>query len=356
MKKICFVTMGNIYTVPYLGLYKEYLNDPYSIIYWDREEKDENDGTNTYYRFSKKLVQGNKVDKVKGYLQFHNYAKKILEENEFDLVILLQTWGAILLADVLIHRYRGKYIIDIRDYTYEKNPVIFCIEKAVVKHSAMALISSKGFQSFLPPHKYHTVHNIRMIPEGKKHEIQTRNKQRETINIAFIGYVNYQDQHKKLILALKNDPRFHLSFIGTRAKELEAFCIENDARNVTIMDTFDSAQIVQLYQNVDMINNLYGNHTPVLDYALSNKLYFSAQLCIPILVFKDTYMSRIALEYGIGYELDDISKPGLGDELYAYYNAINWKQFADGCNRYLEEVETDQDNTKKKISLLLQED
>ena len=49
----------------------------------------------------------------------------------------------------------------------------------------------------------------------------------QTFAISFIGYVNYQEQHKKLMLALKDDKRFRLSFVGTRALELESFCKEN---------------------------------------------------------------------------------------------------------------------------------
>ena len=41
MKKICFITMGNLYTVPYLKSYTKYIDGSYSVIYWDREGKRE---------------------------------------------------------------------------------------------------------------------------------------------------------------------------------------------------------------------------------------------------------------------------------------------------------------------------
>ena len=61
MKKICFVTMGNIYTVPYLNTYTKYIKGNYSVIYWDREDKNEIEGTNKYYRFHRDLSPNDKL-------------------------------------------------------------------------------------------------------------------------------------------------------------------------------------------------------------------------------------------------------------------------------------------------------
>ena len=94
MKKICFVTMGNIYIAPYINSYTKYLNCPYSIIYWDRENREESDGINTYYRYSKNIISKEIIKKVIGYFQFRKFAKKVLWEHDFDIIVLLQTWSA----------------------------------------------------------------------------------------------------------------------------------------------------------------------------------------------------------------------------------------------------------------------
>ena len=83
MRRICFVTIGNLYMVPYIDMYKKYIKGEYSVIYWDRENKNEYDVENTYYRFNKSFDPHEKIRKAFGYIQYHNYVKKVLLENQF---------------------------------------------------------------------------------------------------------------------------------------------------------------------------------------------------------------------------------------------------------------------------------
>ncbi len=338
IKKICFVTMGNIYIVPYLSTYTNHIKGNYSVIYWDREGKNEAEGNNKYYRFYKELSPKDKLEKITGFIQYKKFVKRILLKEKFDIVIFLQTWSALLMADVVEKHYPGKYIVDVRDYTYEKIPFIYNREKKLMKNAAMCVVSSEGYKDFLPPHDYYVFHNTRDLPVEKVAAIRERNKVKNVLHISFIGYVNYQEQHKKLLMNLKNDPRFHLNFIGTRSLELEPFCKENDIRNVTLMDTFDASKILDFYENTDFVNNLYGNHTPVLDYALSNKLYFAAELRMPILTCADTYMSKISGKYGFGFEVD-VADPQIGDKLWKFYTSIDWENFDSCCDDFIEKVQ-----------------
>ena len=86
--------------------------------------------------------------------------------------------------------------------------------------------------------------------------------------------------------------------------------------------------------------NLYGNGSPTVDYALSNKLYYAAQLRKPILVCPKTYMEKITTKYGFGFVLD-LDKPLIKDELFKYYNSMNWDFFSENCVRFLEDVRRD---------------
>ena len=352
MKKICFVTMGNIYTVPYLSTYTKLIDGGYSVIYWDREGKNETEGNNKYYRFYKELSPNDKWGKIAGYVQYKKFVQRILLEEKFDLIIFLQTWSAILMADVAKKHYANRFIVDIRDYTYEKNPIIYTIEKNLFKKAYTCVISSEGYKEFLPPYEYQIVHNNRELPLEKVLEIRNRSKIKDTLNISFIGYVNYQEQHKKLLMSLKNDSRFHLNFVGTRSLELESFCKENDIRNVTLVDTFDSSTILDFYENTDFINNLYGNNTPVLDYALSNKLYFAAELYMPILTCMGTFMNEISSKYGFGLAVD-VADSHIGDKLWEFYHSINWKSIESNCNAFLKKVEKENNESIKVVKKIL---
>ncbi|VYU75179.1 Uncharacterised protein [Eubacterium limosum] len=352
MKKICFVTIGNVYMVPYMKNYSKHINSDYSVIYWDRENLNETDERNKYYRFSYEIKLKDKAKKIIGYLEYRKFIKKIMRENNFDMVIFLQTLSALLMTGYIEKELKNKYIVDVRDYTYETNKIIYSIEKRIVDKSKLCVISSEGYKTFLPQHEYITDHNMRDLPKKKVEEIQNREKTRTVIHIGFVGYVNYQEQHKKLIMALKDDDRFKMSFIGTRAYELKAFCEENNVNNVTLVDTFDTKKTLDYYTDIDLVNNLYGNHTPNLDYALSNKLYFSTELWIPILVCPDTFMESVSKEYGIGMTVD-LDSQGFADDIYNYYQNINWKSFVSGCNRFVAKARDDQKRLGECLEVIL---
>lgn len=352
MKRICFVTMGNVYTVPYLSTYTRHIEGSYSLIYWDREGKNESGGDNTYYRFYKEIDPTDRVKKLAGYLQYRNYVKTILKKERFDLVVFLQTWSALLLSDVVKKHYAGRFVVDVRDYTYEKNPLIYGIEKRLFPKARACFISSEGYKKFLPPHTYHVLHNTRDLPREQVDSIQERPRQKDTLHISFIGYVNYQEQHKKLLLSLKNDSRFHLHFTGTRALELEPFCAENGIRNVTLTDTFDPAKTLDFYEDADFVNNLYGNNTPTLDYALSNKLYFAAALHMPILTCADTFMSEISHQYGFGVDLD-VSDRDAADRLWAYYRSLDWDALRRGCDAFMNKVTVENNESHTVLKQIL---
>ena len=264
------------------------------------------------------------------------------------MIILLQTWCAILLNDVLIKNYKGKYIVDIRDYTYEKYFPIKCIEKKTFKYAGMCVVSSEGYKEFLPDNEYFITHNLRELEDDVKSEIKTRNKKKERLNIAFIGYVLYQEQSKKLLYALKNDDRFLVSFIGTRALELSQFCEENDIRNVRLIDTFDSKDILEYYKEVDIVNNLYGNNTPILDYALSNKLYFAAELNMPILVCPGTYMQKVSEKYNMAITVRTYDD-SLANYIWNEYSRIDWDKLANSCNDFLTVARQEQKEYLDKV-------
>lgn len=352
MDKVCFISLGNIYMTPYIKNYTKYLKKPYSIIFWNRAGHSECEGINKYFCFSYNCKTNDGLKKIYGYIKFYFFARKILCSNKFDVVIILQTGAAILLADVLLRYYNNKYIIDVRDYTYENICFIRLLERQLINHALLVVISSEAYKRFLPEHSYLISHNIQDLPKHQVSEICTRKKHgKPCLHIAYIGYVNYQQQHKKLMLALKNDDRFRMSFIGTRATELNAFIKEHDIQNVYTSDTFKPDEILNFYNDVDFVNNLYGNHTPTLDYALSNKLYFAAELHIPILVCPDTYMSEIVSEYAIGLVVD-IEMHNLGDKLYKYYESIDWKLFDENCHRFFTKVCTEQHVFNERITAI----
>ena len=112
-------------------------------------------------------------------------------------------------------------------------------------------------------------------------------------------------------------------------------------------DQFAPERTMEYYMKTDAINNVYGNNVYV-NYLLSNKLYYSTMLGIPILVSPNTYMAQVVQEYQVGfvYDLDD---PLARDHFYTYYRSIDWDEFDANCRRFCEKVARDDEVFEQKV-------
>lgn len=358
-KKVCFVTLVNISAVPYLYKYIEIMKCDYDIIYWNRDNVEEKTNASFTYVLDHHLPKGcSKLQKFTGYIKFRNHARRILKENDYDRVVLLSGNVAVLLKDILLARYKGKYIIDIRDYFMEHNKFYYNAEKKVIGNSGLAVISSEAYKRFLPEYDYVVVHNSPSISDEQiksfreKRELWRNKSEEKPITLSFIGGVRFFEQDKKVLSYFANDGRFIIRYIGSGANLLKEHCEKNVIKNVYLHDRFPSEQTLDFYSDTDMILNLYGSGTPLLDYALSNKLYYAATLEIPILVCPDTYMEEVAVGngFGIAVNLPDSSEK---DSIYNYYKDIDWSAFHNKCHEFLACISNDNAAFNEQISRFL---
>lgn len=352
--KVLFLTADNVYLTPYLNTYLEILKSKkmdYHVIYWDKNENEELNNPK-YTRFSYRKGKYRLFDKINGYRNFKNTIERILTSQRFDYVICLQSVVAVLINNTLVNYYKKKYIVDIRDYSFEWCWLYRYIEKCLIDNSLLNIISSPGYKNFLPLGEYYVLHNI--PNDISIYKSQSR-KCKDKIVISYIGLVRFMEQNKKIINFFANDNRFELRFIGTNAMMLEQYCKENGISNVALSDTFSPDKISDIYNETDIVMNLYGNNTPLLDYAISNKLYFSAIFRKPILVCKDTCMEALSVGYGFGYsmKLEDFRER---DNLYKYIKNLNVDSFNVNCSKFLNDVCKEHRVSIEKIKEVLSND
>ncbi|MDB1944455.1 capsular biosynthesis protein [Clostridium tertium] len=340
------VLADNIYLTPYINLYISILNRlniNYKVIYWDKNNN-EYINDSRYIRYSYK--DRSKVSKIIGYIKYRSLIINNLKKKNYTIIIPLHGIVSFILFDVLMLKFKNRYIYDIRDYSYEKLLIYRIIQRILVNNSMINIISSKGYKEFLPKGEYFITHNI-PYNDYKKYK-QYEKSSCSKISISYIGLIRFMEQNKRILRFFKNDNRFHLNFIGTNAMGLKEFCERNNIYNVTLKDTFNSSETLNYYKDTDLIMNLYGNKTPLLDYALSNKLYYSACLYKPILVCEGTYMEKISKEYGIGFTLS-MNNIEEKDILYKYIFEMKRNKFIDNCNIFMKEVY--EENSKLEIEL-----
>lgn len=335
--KTCVVSTNNISMTPYFSVYKKILKS-YDIIYWNRNDDKEILEAENVFEFSDKGQNKNV-----SYIKFLFYVVRILNSQCYDRVVFLHSQVGIAIYPLIFRKYRGKYICDIRDYEYENYWIYRKLEKFFTNNSIVNIISSPGYKQFLPKSEYHILHNDRLV-EKKYIAAHDEKKQGGKLVIGNIGLIRFHEQNKRLLLKLKNDDRFELRFIGTGANELREFCSDNQIENVVIKDYFKANETMKYFSECDMVFNLYGNHTPHLDYALSNKLYIAARFAMPILVCPDTYMEKVSVENGFGIVVD-LNQDDVGSNIYEQYKKLMNSNIKNSCNTFIEKIEKENETT-----------
>lgn len=344
MKKICLVTMGNIFSAPYIHKYINARNEhiEIDIIYWNIENvKEEIDGVKLIAFETQRNKKAGKIGKVIEYLKFRKFLKEKLKTNNYGGVIFLQTISSILVHNYIKKNFKNKYIVDVRDYTYENNIIFKKILKGTIKKSFGVVISSDGYKNFLPNYKYILAHNTpENFDELIKLKTNNGHAKNEKIVISYIGVVRFKSQIYKFIDRFKNDERFLLRFIGAGANDLKKYCIDNEVLNVDLIDYFHPSETLKFYKETDLVYNLYGNNTPLLDYALSNKLYYASMLNKPILVCPRTHMEEVSYQYSFGLtvDLDDLN---CNNVLYNQFINIDFKLMNKNTRIFNEKVTKD---------------
>lgn len=356
-RSIAIVTIGNTYRLPYLERYISASgpNNTIHLISWDRESvEDQTKGVEKHeFRYA---IGGGIFAKILGYCAYGRYVRKTLSSLDLDYVVVTPTQTALLLSNYLRKKYFRRYIVDIRDYAHENLSFVRRLEKTTFSDSVMNVISSAGYLEFLPSQcQYYVCHNDRQLDEEEVKNIQSREMQRNPIRIGCIGYISYHEQHKRMIDLFANDPRFELLFIGSGSDPLESYCHEKGINNVCIRGKFNAEDTLSLYADVDIVNGIYGENCPELDYALSNKLYFATRLGIPILANKNTFTATIASQYRIGFEFD-MSSADSPASLYKYYCSLDRKTMLSNGARFMEQVSIDDAKFESRINELFNDE
>ena len=311
--KVGIIAANNIRYSPYIGFHTRILNEigiNFELIFPDRMSI-----VDDFEAPMHVLPWNRKMPTAVEYYRYTKSAKRVVEKEKYDLLIVLTTNIAVYMARWLKKTYSKKYILDIRDYTHENIPVFFSLEKQAVEHSLLNVISSKKFKSFLPEGEYLTCHNMRETdtifpPEPKKDP---------PITIAYLGTGGYMDNCIRICEKVSGDKRFRFDLYGIRTIP-ESLAPYQAYENISVNGMFAPDEKESIIQKSDILFNVYGNGTPLLDYALSNKLYDALIYGKPILTSPRTYMSESAGPFAFDV---DFSSSSFLDDLFAWYTALD---------------------------------
>lgn len=347
MSKICILSAVNIKHMSLISLYTSLLERDgieYDIIYMDKYGEDEDISAKNKYVFHNIIdPKSPRWYKVIRYWRFRRYAINVINKNEYKFIIVWNDVAIFMFADYLQKKWKGKYCLNIRDYCYQKNKLVYNRFKKVINNSAFTTISSPGYKTFLPDYNYIHIHSLNASVLSSLTPRSSLKESTKPIVIGFVGYIRFFELQKKLLDLFKNDSRFELHYYGAHSEELEQYAIENDIKNTAFYGSFPVKDTHKYLSKIDIINNIYGNNTISLDYALSIKLYHGVYSRLPILVCPHTYMEQISNEYNIGFTISDYTQE-MKDKLYHWYQNIDFQRFNNSCNLFINKVERDKFN------------
>ena len=209
--KVLIIAFNNLnkcpYINPYIAFCQKYHID-YEILFPNRSGETDSFEGKVY-----EIGWNPKVHKMFNFLKFRTDTIHHLKKNRYGFIFVLTTMPAVLLSSYLSRHYNGRYLVDIRDYTYENIRFYFALEKKVIKNAAMNVISSPGFKKFLPKAEYVMCHNVNLQYRNSECR-KFSSAEGSSIIIGYVGSIAYKGQCMKLIHLVEQDQRFCFHLYG----------------------------------------------------------------------------------------------------------------------------------------------
>jgi glycosyltransferase involved in cell wall biosynthesis len=350
--KVLIVDTVSYNRAPYLQYYIDACEEKkvdYDLFLWNRDRTGglQKDG-NIYTMNSICPFGGSKFKKIIPMLRYRNALLKVIKKNQYTHLVLINTLAPVMISSYVLKYYDQKYILDIRDYTYEKIKKYKAIETQLIDHSYFTTVSSRGFLQFVTPSDKIVInHNISNLDKIEDDVTLDKNKK---ITIGFVGSVRYPEVNQKLITAVQNDPRYILEYVGPEVDgcNLEGFCKEHGIKNVIFKGKFSNGQKPEIYKHIDMINSLYGDFSLEVTTAVPNRYYDALIFKKPIIASKGTYLGELVEENSVGIVVD-IKKDNLQKRIENYLDSFNVKGFSYNCNKSLEKCINEQHRFEKNV-------
>lgn len=347
MKAIIIVPGLSKY-LPYISIYEKIFSEnkvDYKILQWDRLSLTTEENPEVF-----KNGYGYSDNPLKRLWSYHYYLKWIKRKIRAEApdIIIIATLAPAVFLNRFLNSWRGRYILDIRDYS----PIVKFLKpvvKKVIENSGMSLISSKGFLSWLPKHKYYPIYNFGIDSEIEFKCIDTNN-----IHVATIGFIRDYEENVRIIDAIGNKKGVRMSFHGNgiALNSLIDYTDKKKYKNIVFTGPYTKDIEPDLYADADIINILMpsGKEGSTL---LSNRFMNAATFRRPMILTSGSYQSELAKQYQIGLSINYDSD--ILVEIREYIKNFNYTLFCENCKRFVEEAKQEHNDTIDKLRLILSE-
>lgn len=347
---IGIVCAGQIELSPFVKKYTDVFdrkNIEYEIIHWDRSgcERPETDKMYTFVESVDRYAKN--TSKFMPFMRFSCFAKKIIKRRKYEKLVILTTQTAVMLADLLLTSYRGKYFFDYRDASYEYiKPYSILINK--LANSAFGMcISSPGFRECIKTKTPMVIaHNF----QNKNYEnrcLKCEKKNSGSLVMGYIGILREYEYLKKLMANFGNDDRFEFVIYGSGDDVERLREHSKKYENVRVMGEYKEEDKRDILTSFDII--CYNYPYSFMNYpAVANKFYDGLIMKKPMFANSATFSGKLIIENGLGISLDE-GCLDTADRIYEYYKNFDADEFSESCERFLDTVLEDE---KKYVSAI----
>lgn len=350
--KVLLLGFGKIAYMPYMNFYLETFEGrediDFELIYWDRDGKPDAEvpaQIKKAYKFEAHLEEQLPFKKkLKFFLRYRIFALNVLRANRYDKIIVLHTTPGLTLLDYLRRHYRGRYVLDFRDVSYEYIPIYRKLVGKLAEGSAITYVSSDAFRKYLPDlSKIYTIHNF--SKEALEHKMLRceEPRAREVLRVCYWGLVRQAEVNKKVMDALGNDPRFELHYYGRMqqaGRDMEQYAAEKQYSNVFFHGQYMPDERYGFAKETDLIHNIYDLGTTAGN-AMGNKFYDGVIFGIPQICTAGSYMGETVQENGVGLTID-LDSGELADTIWKYYQTVDWDLFEADCEKQISRITDEQ--------------
>ena len=188
---------------------------------------------------------------------------------------------------------------------------LVAINKLAIKNSALTIFTSEGFLDFyknIPSNKYIVIPN-KVSPNCPPFSIEDRTiNPTEKIKIGFVGSIRYETTYNFVKVCAEHFPNVEIHLFGIYSEGCKFA-----AKTKTIAEKYDNViyhgrfknpdDLPAIYSQIDMVLSAY-TPCPSVIYAEPNKLYEAIYFRCPIIVNKNTFLSKKVDRLNIGYSID----------------------------------------------------
>lgn len=331
--RILLLGFVRIAHMPYMYDYIELLKEDHELdlISWNRSGEPDAPlpaGIERSWAFNRHIEDAEPLQKkLPRFKQFRDYALSIIDQRHYDRIVVMHSTPGITILDRLLGQYRGRYLLDYRDMTYENHLPYRVLIAKLAEQSGLVLASSPSYLPYLAKGKEVLIkHNL--LEEKAIALDHQPESQPSRIRIRYWGMIRHEQANVALLNSVGNDPRFEIHYHGREedvARNLRAFCAIHNIENAHFHGSYYAPQRAAFAAETDLIHNMYENDFATKQ-ALGNKLYDGIQFEIPQICTAGSAMGKIVQDRGIGLAVD-YSSPDLADIIYDYYRHIDFADF-----------------------------